>query len=137
MLDSTTPDKVKTKFDPVVRDSDGDGSLEFAFVSGTKVVCWNPQSTEVRWAESLASFVGGANPVALYVTFYDLDGCLDLPAATGGGRGRWLSGKTGEVIPKVGAAFENPPVGDRDGNGPLELLWWNNGHEIEPPRAKT
>jgi outer membrane protein assembly factor BamB len=134
LQDAPTPDKVKTVFDPVFKDINDDGSMEFVYVSGKKVVCWNPQEDRVLWRESLASFVGGANPVALYDEFYDLngDGWLDVPAATGGGAGRWLSGKTGQVILETGAAFENPLVGDWDGNGKLDLFWWNNWWEIEP-----
>jgi hypothetical protein len=131
--------KVKTAFNPVVKDINGDGSFEFVFVSGKKVVCWNPRQDKVLWTESLASFVGGANPVALYRNFHDLDddGWLDVPAATGGGKGRWLSGKTGEVLLEVGSAFEEPLVGDWDGDGLLELFWWNNWNEIHPPKRNS
>jgi outer membrane protein assembly factor BamB len=136
LQDAPTPEKVKTVFDPVYKDIDGDGSLEFVFVSGKKIVCWNPKEDRVLWTESLASFVGGANPVALYDAFYDIngDGWLDVPAATGGGAGRWLSGRTGNVILQTGAALENPLVGDWDGNGKLDLFWWNNWWEIEPSK---
>ena len=138
LLDRAAPEKVKTVFDPVFKDIDGDGSFEFVFVSGKKVVCWNPQQDRVLWTESLASFVGGVNPVALYDNFYDVDGdgWLDVPAATGGSAGRWLSGKTGEVLVKVGAAVENPLIGDWDGNGQLDLFWWNNWYEIRPAKKK-
>jgi hypothetical protein len=138
LLDAAAPEKMKTVFDPVFKDINGDGSLELVFVSGKKIVCWDPQQDRVLWTESLASFVGGANPVALYDAFYDVngDGWLDVPAATGGSAGRWLSGETGEVIVKVGAAWETPLVGDWDGNGHLDLFWWNNWYEIRPAKTK-
>ena len=36
----------------------------------------------------------------------------------------------------VGAALENPRVGDWDGDSNLELFRWNNWWEIEPPKQK-
>ena len=74
LVDRPAPDKIKTTFSPAYRDLNGDGMMEFVFVAGKKIMCWNPDSDEARWRTSLGSFVGGANPTQLYDAFYDIDG---------------------------------------------------------------
>ena len=126
------PGKIKTTFSPVLRDIDGDGSIEMIFTSGKKILCWNPQSNEVLWTAGLGTFVGGANPVALYDRFVDIDedGWLDVPAASGASGGHWISGKSGEFLIKQGVGVGNPLVGDWNGDGRRELFWYKAWWEI-------
>ncbi|MCP3979101.1 MAG: PQQ-binding-like beta-propeller repeat protein [bacterium] len=126
------PGKIKTTFSPVLRDIDGDDSVEMIFTSGKKIICWNPRSNEVLWTVGLGTFVGGANPVALYDRFVDIDedGWLDVPAASGAGGGHWISGKSGELLIKAGVGVGNPLVGDWNGDGKRELFWFKSWWEI-------
>ncbi len=133
LLDRPAPDKIKTVFSPVYRDLNGDGVTEFVFVSGKKIICWNPETDEVLWRTGMGGLVGGANPVGLYDAFYDLDGdgWLDVPVRKGSGSGFWLSGKTGEELASVGNGSNVPVVGDWDGDGKPEVFWYKKWYEVE------
>jgi len=132
LAEHRAPDKIKTKYSPVYRDLNGDGSMEFVFVSGKKILCWNLESDNVRWTAKLGSFVGGANPVELYDAFYDIDedGWLDVPAKKPSGEGQWLSGDTGEVLTSVSAGYTMPLIGDWDDNGRTEIFWAESWYEV-------
>jgi hypothetical protein len=84
----------------------------------------------------MGGFVGGANPTQLYDAFYDIDGdgWLDIPARKGSGKGRWLSGNTGEILAEVGNGSTVPMLGDWDGNGRLEMFWYKNWYEVSVAR---
>ena len=126
------PDKIKAKFPPVYRDINGDGEMEFIFVSGKDILCWHLDSNRLRWSAKMGGFVGGANPTELYSAFYDIDGdsWLDIPARKGSGTGRWLSGDTGEILIEVGNGSTSPMIGDWDANGQLEMFWHKKWYEV-------
>jgi outer membrane protein assembly factor BamB len=126
------PDKIKAKFPPVYRDINNDGQMEFVFVSGKNILCWELGTDSLRWETKMGGIVGGANPTQLYDAFYDIDGdgWLDIPARKGSGSGRWLSGDTGEILAEVGNGSTTPIVGDWDGNGRLEIFWVKNWYEV-------
>lgn len=130
------PAKIKTVFSPVYRDLDGDGVLEFVFVSGKKIMCWNPLEDEVLWTVGLGGMVGAANPVGLHDAFYDLDGdgWLDVPAKKGSGSGKWISGRSGQVLASVGNGINAPVAGDWDGDGRPEVFWWKSWYDAVPAR---
>lgn len=134
--DRPAPGKIKTHFSPIYRDLNDDGTMELVFVSGKKIICWRPETDEHLWTTSLGGFVGGANPVSLYDAFYDIngDGWLDVPGKKGSGAGKWLSGKTGEVLASVGNGGSHPIVGDFDRNGRPEVFWWKTWYEVVPAR---
>lgn len=138
LVDRPAPDKIKTTFSPVYRDLNGDGVMEFVFVAGKKIMCWNPDADEARWRTSLGSFVGGANPTQLYDAFYDIDGdgWLDVPVKKGSGSGWWLSGENGEVLASVGNGANMPVVGDWDGDGLPEIFWFKTWYEAEVNRRR-
>jgi len=133
VLEREAPDKIKTLFSPIYRDLNGDGRVEFVFVSGKKILCWNPEADELLWAAGQGGFVGGANPVGLHDALHDLDGdgWLDVPIKKGSGAGKWLSGKTGEVLASAGNGMNVPIVGDWDGDGKPEVFWWKSWYEVE------
>lgn len=126
------PDKIKAKFPPVYRDLNNDGQMEFIFVSGKNILCWELGTDSLRWETKMGGFVGGANPTQLYDAFHDIDGdgWLDIPARKGSGSGRWLSGDTGEILAEVGNGTTVPMVGDWDGNGRLEIFWGKTWYEV-------
>lgn len=128
----SAPDKIKAKFPPIYRDINNDGEMEFVFVSGKNILCWELATDRLRWETKMGGFVGGANPTELYDAFYDIDGdgWLDIPARKGGGTGRWLSGNTGEILVEVGNGSTMPMIGDWDGNGRLEIFWYKTWYEV-------
>lgn len=125
------PDKIKAKFPPIYRDLNNDGEMEFVFISGKNILCWELATDRLRWEAKMGGFVGGANPTQMYDAFYDIDGdgWLDIPARKGSGTGRWLSGDTGEILVEVGNGSTMPMVGDWDGNGRLEIFWYKTWYE--------
>ena len=126
------PDKIKAKYPPVYRDINNDGQMEFVFVSGKNILCWELATDHLRWEAEMGGFVGGANPTELYDAFHDIDGdgWLDIPARKGSGTGRWLSGDSGEILAEVGNGSTMPMVGDWDGNGRLEIFWVKKWYEV-------
>jgi len=134
LLNRPAPDKIKTVFSPVYQDLNGDGMMEFVFVSGKRIVCWDPEADKVLWTAGLGGFVGGVNPVGLYDAFYDLDrdGWLDVPARKGSGSGLLLSGKSGEELASVMNGSNIPVIGDWDEDGKAEVFWWKDWYEVEP-----
>lgn len=130
--DNSTPFKVN-RFEPLYSDLNGDGSYEFIYTSGKKVISWNPQKGGVLWARSLGGLVGARNPIVLYDSFYDLnqDGWLDIPVMKSSGAGRWLSGKSGAILAEVGAGVGKPLAGDWDRDGRPEFYWWKKCYEID------
>lgn len=132
LAEHTAPDKIKTKFSPVYRDLNADGNMEFVFVSGKKILCWNLATDQLRWTAGLGGMLGGANPIEIFDAFYDIDGdgWLDVPAKKGSGEGHWLSGNTGEVLISGIAGATTPILGDWDDNGRLEMFWYKTWYEI-------
>ena len=128
----SAPDKIKAKFPPIYRDLNNDGEMEFVFVSGKNILCWELATDNLRWETKMGGFVGGANPTQMYDAFYDIDGdgWLDIPARKGSGTGRWLSGNTGEILAEVGNGSNMPMVGDWDGNGRMEIFWYKTWYEV-------
>ena len=128
----SAPDKIKAKFPPVYRDINNDGEMEFIFVSGKNILCWELATDRLRWETKMGGLVGGANPTQLYDAFHDIDGdgWLDIPARKGSGTGRWLSGNTGEILVEVGNGSTIPMIGDWDGNGRLEMFWYKTWYEV-------
>ena len=132
----SAPDKIKAKFPPIYRDLNADGEMEFVFISGKNILCWELATDRLRWETKMGGFVGGANPTQMYDAFYDIDGdgWLDIPARKGSGTGRWLSGDTGEILTQVGNGSTMPMVGDWDGNGRLEIFWHKTWYEVSLAR---
>lgn len=136
VAEHSAPDKIKAKFPPIYRDINNDGEMEFVFISGKNILCWELATNRLRWEAKMGGFVGGANPTQLYDAFYDIDGdgWLDIPARKGSGTGRWLSGNTGEILAEVGNGSTVPMLGDWDGNGRLEMFWYKNWYEVSVSR---
>lgn len=132
LAEHDAPDKIKAKYPPVYRDLNGDGEMEFVFVSGKDILCWHLDSNRLRWTAEMGGMLGGANPTELYNAFHDIDGdgWLDVPAKKGSGTGRWLSGNTGEILVEVGNGSTVPMLGDWDGNGKLEMFWHKKWYEV-------
>jgi hypothetical protein len=132
----SAPDKIKAKFPPIYRDINNDGEMEFIFVSGKNILCWELATDSLRWETKMGGIVGGANPTQLYDAFYDIDGdgWLDIPARKGSGTGRWLSGNTGEILVEVGNGSTMPMIGDWDGNGRPEIFWYKTWYEVSVAR---
>jgi hypothetical protein len=130
-----SPDKIKSKFPPVYRDLNSDGEIEVVFVSGKRLLCWQPANDKLLWETSMFGLVGGGNPVQLFDALYDIDddGWLDVPAAKGGGTGRWLSGKDGAILTEVSNGAAPPIIDDWDGDGLTEIFWVKTWYELPGP----
>jgi outer membrane protein assembly factor BamB len=130
------PGEIRKRTEPVYADLNGDGTMEFLFVSDNKnIVAWRPETGEHLWTgEDGKSLVGAANPIQIYDAIFDMDddGWLDIPIQKPSGAGVWVSGRTGEALAEVGNGTTDPIVGDFDGDADIEIFWAKKWYDIVP-----